>query len=63
MEKLTEQTVKALLAHAALEPKEGDLELFGKLIDAYIAALKALHSVDLDDEEIGPTFNPGRMTK
>ena len=27
MEKLTEQTLKALLAQAGLEPKEGDLEL------------------------------------
>lgn len=60
MEKLTEQTLAALLAQASLEPKEGDLERFGKLIDAYVASLKALHSVDLGEEEIAPTFHPGK---
>jgi len=58
MEKLTEQTLAALLAQAGLEPKEGDLERFGELIDKYMTALKALHSVDLGDEEIAPTFHP-----
>jgi len=58
MEKLTEQSLKALLEQAGLEPKEGDLERFGELLDRYIAALKMLHSVDLGDEEIGPTFHP-----
>lgn len=58
MEKLTEQSLKALLAHAGLEPKEGDLESFGGLLDTYVASLKALHSVDLGDEEIAPTFHP-----
>ena len=63
MEKLTEQSLNALLAQAGLEPKEGDLERFGQLIDTYMAALKALHSVDLGDEEIGPTFHPEWNTK
>jgi len=58
MEKLTEQSLVALLAQAGLESKEGDLERFEKLIDTYMASLKALHSVDLGDEEIGPTFHP-----
>ena len=58
MEKLTEQSLSALLAQAGLEPKEGDLERFGPLIDTYRASLKALHSVDLGDEEIAPTFHP-----
>lgn len=58
MEKRTEETLNALLVQAGLEPKEGDLERFGKLIDTYVAALKALHSVDLTDEEIAPTFHP-----
>lgn len=39
MEKLTEQTLAALLAQASLKPKEGDLERFGKVIDAYVAGL------------------------
>jgi hypothetical protein len=58
MEKLTEQTVKALLAHNSLEPKEGDLELFGDVLDTYITGLKALHSFDLAGEEVAPTFDP-----
>ncbi len=63
MEKLTEQSLTALLARAGLEPKEGDLERFGQLIDTYMAGLKALHFVDLGDEEIAPTFRPEWSTK
>ena len=63
MEKLTEKTLAAVLAQAGLEPKEGDLERFGKLIDIYMASLKALHSVDVGDEEIAPTFDPGRSSQ
>ena len=63
MEKLTEQSLAALLAQAGLEPKEGDLERFGELIDKYMASLKALHSIDLGDEEVAPTFHPGWNTK
>ncbi len=58
MEKLTEQSLAALLAQAGLEPKEGDLERFAQLIETYMASLKALHSLDLGDEEIAPTFHP-----
>ncbi len=63
MEKLTEKTLAALLVQAGLEPREGDLERFANLIDTYIATLKALHSVDLGDEEIAPTFHPEWNTK
>ena len=58
MERLTEQTLTALLAQTGCEPKEGDLERFGQLIDTHMTALKALHSVDLGNEEIAPTFHP-----
>jgi hypothetical protein len=63
MDKLTEQTLKALMAQHGLEPKEGDLERFGKLLDTYVAALKALHSAELTDEEIAPTFDPRWKTE
>jgi hypothetical protein len=63
MEKFKEQTLKALLAQAGLEPKEGDLERFEKLIDTYTVALKALHSADVSDEEIALTFHPERRDK
>jgi hypothetical protein len=63
MDKLTEKTLAALLSEAGLEPKEGDLERFDQLIDRYRAALRALHSIDLGEEEIGPTFHPEWQTK
>jgi len=58
MEKLSEQVLKALLAQRDLEPKEGDLERFGDVLDTYMKSLKALHAVDLAGEEIAPTFHP-----
>jgi hypothetical protein len=58
MEKELEQTVRALLAHAGLEPKEGDLERFGDVLDTYMRSLKALQAIDLAGEEIAPTFHP-----
>jgi len=63
MEKLTEQRLAALLAEAGLEPKEGDLERFSKIIDGYVATLKMLHSVDLGDEEIAPVFHAAWTVK
>lgn len=58
MEKSTERALLASLAQAGLEPKEGDLERFSDLLDKWAASLKKLHSVDLSDEPIAPTFNP-----
>jgi hypothetical protein len=58
MDKLIEQSLRALLAREGLEPKEGDLEQFGKIIDLYMGSLKTLHSVNLGAEELGPVFHP-----
>jgi hypothetical protein len=58
MEKDLERTVRALLAHAGLEPKEGDLEAFGDVLDTFVSSLKSLHAIDLAGEEIAPTFDP-----
>jgi len=59
VQKQTEQTLRALLAHHGLEPKEGDLERFGDVLDTFVSSLKSLHAVDLSgDEEMGPTFDP-----
>jgi hypothetical protein len=63
MDKLTEQTLKALLAQHGLEPKEGDLEAFGDVLDTFVSSLKALHAVDLAGEEIAPTFHPESTKK
>ena len=58
MDKLIEQSLKALLAREGLEPKEGDLEQFTEIIELYMGNLKTLHSVNLGAEELGPVFRP-----
>jgi hypothetical protein len=58
MDKLIHQSLTALLAREGLEPKEGDLEEFAKIIDLYTENLKQLHSVNLGAEELGPVFRP-----
>jgi len=58
MEKALEQSLTALLAQEGLEPKEGDLEQFSKIIELYMSTLKTLHSVNLGAEELGPVFKP-----
>ncbi len=58
MEKLIEQSLLALLAREGLEPKEGDLEEFSKIIELYMATLKTLHSVNLGAEEVAGVFRP-----
>ena len=58
MDKLIEQSLKALLAREGLEPKERDLEEFSEIIELYVGNLKQLHSVDLGPEEPGPVFRP-----
>ena len=58
MDKLIEQSLKALLAREGLEAKEGDLEQFTEIIELYVGNLKTLHSVNLGAEEIGAVFRP-----
>lgn len=58
MEKANEQLLSTLLAHTGLEPKKGDLELFGPLIDTYMQSVTTLYSVDLGEEEIALAFHP-----
>ena len=58
MDKLIEQSLRALLAREGLEPKEGDLEQFAEIIELYMGNLKTLHSVNLGAEELGPVFRP-----
>ncbi len=63
MEKLTEQRLVALLAEAGVEPNEGDLERFSKIIDGHVAALKTLYSVDLGEDEDRSGLSPGMAGK
>jgi hypothetical protein len=58
MDKLIEQSLNALLAREGLEPKEGDLQEFAKIIELYIENLRTLHSVDLGAEEVAGVFRP-----
>jgi hypothetical protein len=58
MDKLIEQSLNALLAREGLEPKEGDLAEFAKIIELYMGNLKTLHSVDLGAEEVAGVFHP-----
>jgi hypothetical protein len=58
MNKTLEETLRVLLAKEDLEPKEGDLERFGPLLEQYIVTLKTLRAVDVSDEEIAGAFHP-----
>jgi hypothetical protein len=58
MDKLIEQSLKALLAREGLEAKAGDLEQFAEIIELYVGNLQTLHSVNLGAEELGPVFRP-----
>jgi hypothetical protein len=63
MDQQIKQTLTALLARHGLQPRERDLEAFGPLIEQYMASLKALHSVDVDDEEMALIFLPQSTPK
>ncbi len=63
MDKLIEQSLKALLAREGLEPKAGDLEQFAEIIELYVGNLKTLHSVNLGSDEPGPVFRPEGTVK
>jgi len=58
MEKVIEQSLMAQLAREGLEPRQGDLEEFAKIIELYLDNLKTLHSVNLGAEELAPVFRP-----
>lgn len=58
MDKSLEETVRVLLTKEGLEPKEGDLEKFGPLLEKYNATLKSLRAVDVGDAEIAGAFHP-----
>ena len=58
METPDRQSLILLLKRAGIEPDDDDLERFRPLIEQYLAALGELHSFDVSDEEIAPTFRP-----
>jgi hypothetical protein len=58
MDKKLAQTLAVLLEKEGLEPKEGDLERFGPLLEQYVATLETLRSVNVGEEEIAGTFHP-----
>ena len=58
MDKLIEENLLAVLKREGLEPREGDLKQFTKIIELYMENLKQLHSVNLGAEEFAPVFRP-----
>jgi len=58
MDKLIEQSLTALLAREGLQPRDGDLKEFEKIIELYMGNLRELHSVNLGADEIAPVFRP-----
>ena len=48
MDKLIEQSLHALLAREGLQPKEGDLEEFAKIIEPYGFSAQAAMSTTRD---------------
>jgi len=58
MDKLIEQNLTAVLAREGLQPKDGDLKEFEKIIELYVGNLKQLHSVNLGADELAPVFRP-----
>jgi hypothetical protein len=48
----------AVLKREGLEPKPGDLEQFGSIIELYMENLKQLHSINLGADELAPVFRP-----
>jgi hypothetical protein len=58
MDKLIEANLTAVLQREGLEPKDGDLKLFGEIIELYVENLRQLHSVNLGSEELAPVFRP-----
>jgi hypothetical protein len=52
------QTLAVLLEKERLEPKDGDLERFGLLLEQYVATLEMLRAVNVGEEEIAGTFHP-----
>jgi hypothetical protein len=58
MDKVIEQSLTAALAREGLQPKEGDLKEFEKIIELYVGNLKQLHSINLGADEIAPVFRP-----
>lgn len=58
MDKLIEQHLLAVLKREGLEPKAGDLEQFGEIINLYMENLRQLYSINLGAEELAPVFRP-----
>jgi hypothetical protein len=63
MDKVVEQSLNALLAREGLEPRQGDLQEFTRIIELYVETLKMLHSVDLGAEEVAGVFRPEWTSK
>lgn len=61
MKKLTPEMFAFLLERAGLEPPESDMERLEPVIEKYMESLETLHSINLDGEEVAPSFQPERI--
>lgn len=58
MDKETERTLQQLFRRAGLELSEQDRARFNPMLEAYLASVERLHSINLAGEELGPVFRP-----
>ena len=61
MKKLTPEMLDLLFEHAALEPPQNGRERLEPVIEKYMQSLEVLHSINLDDEEVAPCFQPASV--
>jgi len=59
MNKQTEETLGALFRRAGLKLSDKDRKRFLPMLEAYLASVKRLHSINLAGDEIAPVFRPG----
>lgn len=58
MDQETERTLTQLFRRAGLELSEKDRTRFSPMLEAYLASVERLHSINLAGEELGPVFRP-----
>ena len=58
MDRKTEETLSPLFERAGLKLSEKDRERFVPMLEAYLASVERLHSLNLAGEELGPVFRP-----
>ena len=58
MNRELEEALGPLFQRAGLKLSEKDRERFVPMLEAYLASVERLHSLNLGGEELGPVFRP-----